>query len=192
MLCSRNESWWRSPSLIDTSELQGAYGVLDELGHHLRNAMSADRFVTLLEVSGICRSIDPSSSFYGFAYGNVLRVVGRMAEAEAVLLPLTDVPKEGLLQMTIGSLYEQSGRFPLAESHYRRAITIDSQSSDAWDVLGDFLYRSGRLSDAKQAFMTAATVSAPTDEITMKIAACYRGLAEYKDCARLVREGRCP
>lgn len=79
----------------------------------------------------------------------------RAAEAVEVLAAEGAIFADARLSLQLGLLYDQLGEEAKAESAYRAAVRLDSQSSAAHNNLGYRLMRRGELAEAEQHFRAA-------------------------------------
>src|SRR6185436_13124598 len=71
-------------------------------------------------------------------------------------------PQRATYRQNLGYAYKLKGDLPKAMAIYREAIKLDAKLGSAWINLGNALAQSGRLKDAREAYMKAYALD-PTD-----------------------------
>jgi len=151
---------------------------LDFLKERIRDAEEKDRVAEAVELLRGYLTLDPANSHLGYTYGQNLRVLGRLSEAEAVLtaLDLSSVPekKRYLIHLNLAQIYEARGEFIRSEAMYRLAAEESPESTVPWVFLAVFLLNSERVNDAKAALARGLQASGDLDEVHHNLGNCYR------------------
>ncbi len=147
----------------------------------LRDAIARGRVVTGLEICRFMLAQSPQDAFLLSVYGDSLRRVGRLMEAEDALLAVKDAdgPNARRAQLHLGELYESSGRFNDAEPRFRRAIELDPSSTVARIFLGGMLASAGRINEAIEIHASATQCTGDVDEAYLNLGHCHRALSDY-------------
>ena len=156
---------------------------LDELRTRIREAEAKDRPATATELLRVYLARAPSDQFYRYLYGENLRILGFLSQAEEMLhsVELEAVPenKRYLVELSIAKIYEAQGDLNLAEEHYAAATRATPRSTVPWVFFGGFLSVQGRLREAIEILTRGLTAEGDTDEVHLNLAKCARGLGDF-------------
>ena len=120
-----------------------------------------------------------------FDYADALRRVGRNRDAHRAYdsIDLSTVPekKRWLVDLYRGQLYHEEGRFALAESLFRSAITQNPHTTVPWVYLGASLVQQEKFEDAVAVLAGALELEGDQDEVYLNMAYGYRALGKLDD-----------
>jgi tetratricopeptide (TPR) repeat protein len=154
---------------------------LDEIRRRIDLANKDGRNALLAELLYFYLSRRPNDTYRRFLYGDTLRAIGRLDEAEEVLLGMKGVPtrRAHQVQMSLGRLYEALAKPTEAERHYRRAAELAPHSTVPWVLLGSFLSGRGQLKEAITVLGNGLQAEGDRDEVLLNLGNCRRALRDY-------------
>jgi protein O-GlcNAc transferase len=104
-------------------------------------------------------ALAPSDASARSNFGNVLRDLGRLPEAEANYRAALKIdPRYISAQINLGALLMKMGRLDEAETCYRTALRLNPALASVHRDLGNVLHRMGRLSDALSCYEAALAI----------------------------------
>lgn len=159
----------------------------DWLGELLTQAQSAHeqgREPLVAELLGPYLERRPHDPHAWFLFGDSLRVIGLMDEAEHALLKaveLTDGP-DWVLQLTLAHLYKDMGNFVEAERWFELAAEDESASAQGWFWIlrGSNLASQGQFKQAEHCFRQAIALDEDNrDEARLNLGYVLRAQGRY-------------
>lgn len=142
----------------------------------------------------------PEDSYMWFLYGDALRTVGRLQDAERALLvslSLTQPVHKDVIHVRLAMVYEKQGDRELAEKHF--SVALDGRNVCemrwAWMLRGANLAVIGDLERACDCYSVAVDDPELSNEAYISLGLAYRAMGAY-DRARMClsnvgRHGTC-
>jgi tetratricopeptide (TPR) repeat protein len=107
--------------------------------------------------------------------------LSRIDAAEPILKELSQ--GDGSLRwnafVRLGRLYEETGRYPLAEEHFRTACGLQPNRTASWVFLGCLLNLQGRHAEAYEAIKQGLGGEGPVDEAQLNLGNILRAMEDY-------------
>lgn len=158
--------------------------IIEELSNELTKQGTEGHLATELLILEYLTRYKPEDQVIRFRYADKLRAIGRIIEAEGILLSLQNsIPREKMyyFHMSIGMLYEDKGEFAKAEHHFRSAADLHGASTAPWVLLGAILDRQGRRNDALDVYQKGLSAQGDVDEVHLNIGNVLRGEGRYEE-----------
>jgi tetratricopeptide (TPR) repeat protein len=127
----------------------------------VRAAENADMSATVVAILEIALRDSDDRGFFRYTYGDNLRLLGNLDEAEHHLLLVTEVPPERryLVELSLALLYADRGDGAGAETRFKAAISASPLRTDAIICYARFLALRGRIQEALSQLDVAAEIS---------------------------------
>lgn len=154
----------------------------DTLESRVLDALKANQTSTCLELLRSMRLQGTCNGFWDFLYGESLRKLGLLDEAEGVLLRVYNSGYEGqdIVETSLGKLYDSRLDFQTAEEWFRKATLSRPENTGPWVYLGVFLLGRNRIGEAIDTFSKGLSAEGNLDEIYVNLGLCYRLLGQYE------------
>jgi Flp pilus assembly protein TadD/TolB-like protein len=149
--------------------------------------------------AGEALRLDPELPEARLALARILRSTGRHdAAAAEIEAALADHPRADEVQRELGRTAERAGELAEAERSLRAAASLRPGNWINWNTLGDFLARSGRYDEAREAYEQAAEaapaeVSMPREMLatyTLQVGEVEAAIELYESLPRPIRSPR--
>jgi tetratricopeptide (TPR) repeat protein len=149
-------------------------------------ALERESYATCLALVRLAVRANPDESVWQYVEGEVLRRLGRLSEAEAVLRRLHPLKEKNRDQIESGlaQIYAARGEMTLAEEWHRRAIATAPTKANPLIFFAAFLMRIQRIDEATALLTQAIDLQSDlTDEAYLNLARCHRAKEQYSEAA---------
>lgn len=148
-----------------------------DLYAQLLAALKVGRESTCRELCELALMLYPEDPVWLYTYGERLRRLGQTLEAEQVLtraLTVVSDKSRWLVEVALGQIHENTGRYPSAETWFTRATRSNPEGTSPWIYLGSFLTHRERFDDAREALRRATRATGNVDEAFLNLGMSHR------------------
>jgi tetratricopeptide (TPR) repeat protein len=138
--------------MSETTKVRPPYASVELALQHALRLLGANPQLALEQANEILKSV-PNHPVASLIAGTALRLLGRLADAERILVRLaTAQPQSAETFHELGMTLAESGQPEAAVKALRRAVHLKPAMPDAWRTLGDLLVIQGDGSGADAAY----------------------------------------